>query len=168
MEKPEPEIKNIPLNLKSRLFLIYLRFKSLSYKIAFLALIAIIYTEFHYHRLKLTNNNPWNVTDVISGDRFTVSRGYKKLEIQLCGISAKSNESKDYLRSLISQGDGWVVLDRVSKQDGLTVAEVFVQRHDEQEIHLNTEMLMGGKAILSNYKACPNAEYFEMAAEFNK
>ena len=58
-----------------------------------------------------------------------------------------------------------MVLDRVTTEEGLTVAEVFLQRHDEQEIHLNTEMLMGGKAILANYKACPNAEYFEMAVQ---
>ena len=161
MEKPE--IKNIPLNLKSRLFLIYLRFKSLSSKIAFLALVATIYIEFHHHRLKLANTEPWIVSNVISGDRFLVERKGKELEIQLCGISAKDDESREYLRSLISQGDGWVVLDRVSKQDGLTVAEVFVQRNDEQVIHLNTEMLMGGQAILADYKTCPNAEYLAMA-----
>ncbi len=164
MEKPEHEIKNIPLNLKSRLFLIYLRFKSLSSKIAFLGLVAIIYSEFHHHRLKLANNNPWSVTDVISGDRFLVERKGQELEVKLCGISA-SKGAKEYLRSLISQGDGWVILDRVSKQEGLTVAEVFLQRHDEQEIHLNTEMLMDGTAILANYKAFPNAEYFEMAVQ---
>ena len=165
MEKPE--IKNIPLNLKSRLFLIYLRVKSLSSKIAFIGLLAIIYSEFHQHRLKLTNNNPWSVTDVISGDRLIVERKGQELEVKLCGISA-SKGSKEYLRSLINQGNGWVVLDRVSKQDGLTVAEVFVQIANEQEIHLNTEMLMGDQAILADYKACPNAEYFELAAEFEK
>ena len=124
MEKPEHEIKNIPLNLKSRLFLIYLRVKSLSSKIAFLGLVAIIYSEFHHHRLKLTNNNPWSVTDVISGDRFLVERKGQELEVKLCGISA-SEGSKEYLRSLISQGDGWVILDRVTTEEGLTVAEVF-------------------------------------------
>ena len=112
-------------------------------------------------------NNPWIVVDVISGDRFLVERKGQELEVKLCGISA-SKASQEYLRSLINQGDGWVILDRVEKQDGITIAEVFVQRHDQQEMHLNTEMLMASKAILSNYKACPNAEYFELAAEFNK
>ena len=86
------------------------------------------------------------------------------MEVQLCGISA-SKGSRDYLRSLINQGNGWVILDRVIDEDGITVAEVFVERHDQQEIHLNTEMLMARKAILFNYKACPNAEYFELAVK---
>ena len=144
-----------------KLFSVYLRSKPLLYAIAILCIAAIAANQYINRRPKPVNN-PWIVVDVISGDRFMVERNDQTLEIKLCGISA-SEGSKDYLRSLINQGDGWVVLDRVSKQDGLTVAEVFVQRHDEQEIHLNTEMLMGGQAILADYKACPNAEYFEMA-----
>ena len=151
--------------MKSKLFPAYLGIKLLLYAIAILCVTAIAVNQY-INRPKLYNN-PWLVVDIISGDRFMVHRKNQNLEVKLCGISA-SKGSRDYLRSLISQGDGWVILDRVIDEDGITVAEVFVQRHDEQEIHLNTEMLMGGKAILSNYKACPNAEYFELAAEFNK
>ncbi len=177
MEKPEHEIENTPLNLKSRFFLIYFRSKPLLKAIAFLFLVGIFYNQHLNHPLKLRNPNPWIVTDVISGDRFLVERSGKKLEVQLCGISASSDESKEYLRSrrdplrgsLLNKGDGSVILDRVRKQKETTIAEVFVQIKTEQEIHLNTEMVLKGKAILgADYKACPNAEYLEMAVEIEK
>ena len=148
--------------MKAKLFLANLRIKPLLYAIAILCIAVTIYNQFLNHRLKFVNTDPWIVSDVVSGDRLLVERKGQELEIKLCGISA-SKGSKEYLRSLISQGDGWVVLDRVTTEEELTVAEVFVQRNDEQEIHLNTEMLMGGQAILADYQACPNAEYFEMA-----
>ena len=149
-----------------KLFSAYFRIKPFLYAFAILcAVVPIAANQYINHRSKLVNTDPWIVGDVGSGDRFIVQRDDQTLEVKLCGIS---EGSKDSLRSLISQGDGSVILDRVSKQDGLTVAEVFVQRHDQQEIHLNTEMLMGGQAILADYKACPNAEYFEMAAEIGK
>ena len=146
--------------MKAKLFLANLKIKPVLYAIAVLC-VAVMAANQYISRRSKPANNPWIVGDVISGDRFIVQRNDQTLEVKLCGIS---EGSKDSLRSLISQGDGSVILDRVSKQDGLTVAEVFVQRHDQQEIHLNTEMLMGGQAILADYKACPNAEYFEMAA----
>ncbi len=152
--------------MKAKLFPAYLGIKLLLYAIAILCIAAIAINQY-INRPKIYNN-PWLVVDIMSGDRFMVHRKNQNLEVKLCGISASNTESQKYLRSLISQGDGWVILDRVEKQDGITVAEVFIERHDEQEIHLNTEMLMANKAILADYKACPNAEYFEMAAEFNK
>ncbi len=98
-----------------------------------------------------------------------VERSDEKLEVQLCGISASNEESKKYLLALLNKGDGSVVLDRVSKQEGTTIAEVFMQiKPDRREIHLNTEMVIKNQAILSNYQACPNAEYLEMAVEIEK
>ncbi len=147
-----------------KLLAAYFKIRPILYTFAVLCITAIAANQYINRRIK-TVNNPWIVVDVISGDRFIAERKGQELEVKLCGISAKSNESKKYLRSLISQGNGWVILDRVIDEDGITVAEVFVQRHDQQEIHLNTEMLMANKAILSNYKACPNAEYFELAVK---
>ena len=152
--------------MKSKLFLIYFRLRPILKAIAILSLVATFYNQFLNHRLKFANTDSWIVTDVISGDRFMVDRGDKKLEIQLCGIHAKSDKSRKYLRSLIAQGDGSVVLDRVRKQDGLTVAEVFVQLKPDyqQEIHLNTEMVTEGVATIFNYQTCPSAEYLARAA----
>ena len=153
-----------------KLLAAYFKIKPVLYTFAILCIAAIAANQY-INRPKIYNN-PWIVVDVMSGDRFMAERKGQELEVQLCGISA-SKGSRDYLRSrrdprsgsLINQGNGWVILDRVIDEDGITVAEVFVERHDEQEIHLNTEMLMANKAILSNYKACPNAEYFELAVK---
>ena len=154
---------------KMKKFLVYLKFKPILYAIAVLSIAITIYNQYLNHRLKFVNTDPWMVKDVVSGDRFLVERSGKKLEVQLCGISAKSDESKEYLRSLLNKGDGSVILDKVQKKDGMTIAEVFMQlKSNKQEIHLNTEMLMKGKAKLADYKACPNAEYFEMTTEIEK
>lgn len=151
--------------MKSKLFSAYLRSKPFLYAIALLLLAITIYMEFIRHRT--TNATPWIVSDVISGDRFIVQRNDQTLEVKLCGIS---EGSKDYLRSLLDKGNGSVVLEKVSEQDNLMVAEVFMQIKPDyqQEIHLNTEMVMGGKAVLADYQNCPNAEYFEMAAEMEE
>ncbi len=143
--------------------------------IAVLSIAITAVNQYLNYRLKFINTDPWMVKDVVSGDRFLVERNGEKLEVQLCGISASSG-SQEYLRSrrdplrgsLLNKGDGSVILDKVQKKDGLTIAEVFMQITDQQEIHLNTEMLMKGKAKLADYKACPNAEYFEMTAEIEK
>ena len=135
--------------------------------IAFLSIAITAVNQYLNYRLKFINTDPWMVKDVVSGDRFLVERNGEKLEVQLCGISA-SEGSQEYLRSLLNKGDGSVILDKVQKKDGLTIAEVFMQITDQQEIHLNTEMVLKGKAKLADYKACPNAEYFEMTAEIKK
>ena len=149
-------------------FLVYLKFKPILYAIAVLSIAITAVNQYLNYRLKFINTDPWMVKDVVSGDRFLVERNGEKLEVQLCGISA-SEDSQEYLRSLLNKGDGSVILDRVRKQDGMTIAEVFMQlKSNKQEIHLNTEMLMKGQAKLADYKACPNAEYFEMTAEIEK
>ena len=139
--------------------------------IAVLSIAITAVNQYLNYRLKFINTDPWMVKDVVSGDRFLVERNGEKLEVQLCGISASSDESREYLRSLLNKGDGSVILDKVQKKDGLTIAEVFMQIEPDyvQEIHLNTEMVLKGKAILgADYKACPNAEYLEMAVEIEK
>ncbi len=93
-----------------------------------------------------------------------MSRSHKKLEIQLCGIYAKSQRSKAYLRSLLNQGN--LVVNSVKKEDGLTIAEVFVQLKPDyvQKIHPSTEMVMAEVATVVDYQACPSAEYLGIAA----
>lgn len=112
----------------------------------------------------MADNNPWIVKDVLSGNSLTVVRGDEMLNIRLCGISTKSSESQDYLRSLIDRGNGSVIVNPVTKADNVTVAEVFVQTlPNNEEIYLNTEMVMGGLAVLENSDICPSAEYLKMA-----
>ena len=153
--------------MKVKLFLAYLRIKSLLPAIAILSLAATFYYQF-LNRDVIANNEPWIVTDVISGDRFTVSRGPKKLEIQLCGIYAKSDESREYLRSLLDKGN--LVVSQVEKSEKSIIAEVFVQLKPDyqQEIHVNTEMISGKVATVFNFRNCRSAEYLAIAAMNNE
>lgn len=154
--------------MKAKLFLAYLRLKPLLYAIALLSLAVTIYYQFLNYRPKQRNSDPWIVTDVVSGDRFIASRGHQKLEIQLCGIYAKSNESREYLRSLLNKGN--LVVSQVEKSEKSIIAEVFVQLKPDyqQEIHINSEMITGKVASVFNFRNCPSAEYLAIAAMNNE
>jgi len=72
-------------------------------------------------------------------------------------------EARDYLRSLIARGDGRVHLVRVEEDRyGRTVAELFlpIKPDFQQDLHLNTEMVMAGYAWhYQQYSGkCPSKE----------
>ena len=131
--------------------------------------------QFLANRHGITDNASWKVKEIIFGDRLILANEQKTIEVYLCGISANyndDNESKEYLRSaLLARGarsllnKGNLVLDIVKKDDGIIVAEVFVQTLPdyEREIHLNTEMVTAGMAVLQNPDICPSAEYLKIA-----
>ena len=147
--------------MKYKLLLAYLKIQPLLFTVAIISLFLIAMN--HWQKTRITLTTPWIVKDVVSGDSFTASRKSKNFKVKLCGISVSGNESRDYLRSLINQGNGSVVVNPVKTEWGVTVAEVFVGI-ERGEIHLNTEMVMGGMAGLAeDYKDCPSAEYLEMA-----
>ena len=154
--------------MKVKLFLAYLRLKSLLPIIALLCIGVTLYNQFLNYRPKQRNSEQWRVINVISGDRFMASRGHQKLEVQICGIYAKSDESKKYLHSLLNKGN--LVIDKVSEEDGRTTAEVFVQLKPDykQEIHVNTVMITGKAATVFNFRNCRSAEYLVMAAMNNE
>lgn len=102
---------------------------------------------------------------VYDGDTLRVTDGSKELKIRFCGIDAPETkqpmgiEARDHLRSLISQGDGSVIVvpvetDRYER----TVAELFIPIGGEEEIHLNSQMVMDGFAYhYAQYSSsCPN------------
>ncbi len=85
----------------------------------------------HWQNTRIIPSDPWIVKDVVSGGlgsaearsvRFIVNRGDETLNIQLCSIYAKSDKSKEYLRSLLNQGDGSVVVNPVRTKWGVTIA----------------------------------------------
>ena len=119
----------------------------------------------HWQNTRIVPSDPWIVKDVVSGDSFIASRKQKRFQVKLCGISANSDKSREYLRSLLNKGDGSVVVNPVRTEWGVTIAEVFVQLKPdyERESHLNTEMVTAGVATVADYKNCPSAEYLEMA-----
>lgn len=158
--------------MNAKLFLFYLRIKPLLYAIsvswhcviALFGLAVTIYNQFLNYRtqLAIADTSPWIVEEVIYGDRFIANRNGKQFTIYLCGIAA-GDQSKEYLRSLLNKGN--LVVNIVKEDDEITVAEVFVQilPDYEREIHINSEMVSKGMAVLENPDICPSAEYLKMA-----
>ena len=93
--------------------------------------------------------------------------------MRLCGIDAPEKdqalgiESRDHLRSLISKGNGQIILVRTdTDQYGRTIAEAFIPTgNSEEEIHLNSQMVADGMAyVYPQYvDSCPNAEPMKTA-----
>ena len=102
---------------------------------------------------------------IYDGDTLRVTDGQKELKIRFCGIDAPEKdqaggiESRDHLRSLIAQGDGSVIVVPIEEDRyGRTVAELFLPVGGEEEIHLNSQMVMDGHAYhYAQYSSsCPN------------
>jgi len=134
---------------------------------------------------KVAMSEVWQVVDgsVYDGDTLRVKRGWEEMKLRLCGIDAPEKdqplgiEARDYLRSLIGEGDGDVIVVPVEKDRyGRTVAEVFVSPRpgtgyaEEEEIHLNSQMMMAGYAW--HYKRfsgnCPNRDGYDVAEQIAK
>ena len=99
----------------------------------------------------------WRVKpgSIYDGDTLRVVRGEEELKIRFCGIDAPELkqplgiESRDYLRSLIAQGDGTIhVLPIETDRYNRTVAELWIPIKPDYEgqIHLNTAMVEAGMA----------------------
>ncbi|MEM6614504.1 MAG: thermonuclease family protein [Cyanobacteria bacterium P01_C01_bin.72] len=99
----------------------------------------------------------WRVKpgSIYDGDTLRVTRGNEELRIRICGIDAPEIkqplgiESRDYLRSLIDQGNGTIhVLPIEQDRYGRTVAELWIPIKPDYEgqIHLNTAMVEAGYA----------------------
>ncbi len=114
---------------------------------------------------------------IYDGDTLRVTDGREELKIRFCGIDAPEKdqaggiESRDHLRSLIAQGDGSVVVVPVeTDRYGRTVAELFLPVGGEEEIHLNSQMVMDGHAYhYAQYSSsCPNKNNIVRAEEMAK
>lgn len=110
---------------------------------------------------------------IYDGDTFRVSNGAGEIKVRLCGVDAPEKDqalgsnSRDHLRSLISQGGGRVTLVKTdTDQYGRTIAEAFIPTgNGEEEIHLNSQMVADGMAyVYPQYVgSCPNAEPMRIA-----
>ena len=123
----------------------------------------------------------WRVKpgSIYDGDTLRVVRGDEELKIRFCGIDAPEIkqplgiESRDYLRSLIAQGNGTIhVLPIEQDRHNRTVAELWIpiKPDFEQEIHLNTAMVEAGYAHhYQKYSdSCVSAENLGWAEEIAK
>lgn len=111
---------------------------------------------------------------VYDGDTLRVMDARQELKIRLCGIDAPEMdqqmgiESRDYLRSLIDQGHGAILVAAVEKDRyGRTVAELYVPTDDGGEIHLNSQMVADGMAFVYDryVTGCPNGSVIARAGE---
>ncbi len=102
---------------------------------------------------------PWTVTSIDNGSSLIVTRNDETKTISLCGVAPIENETKQYLNSLISLGDGTVELEQVGNSYEAWISlkpgyDVELVKHVsntpdelvEQEIHLNSWVIERGKA----------------------
>ena len=111
---------------------------------------------------------------VYDGDTLRVTDGKSETKLRFCGIDAPEKnqtggiESRDHLRSLIARGDGSVTVVPIeTDRYGRTVAELFIPVGGEEEIHLNTQMVLDGHAYhYAQYSStCPNKDAIARAEE---
>ena len=99
----------------------------------------------------------WRVKpgSIYDGDTLRLIGNERELKVRLCGIDSPELaqplgiESRDYLRSLIAQGDGTIhVLPIEKDRYNRTVAELWIpiKPDFERQIHLNTAMVEAGMA----------------------
>jgi endonuclease YncB( thermonuclease family) len=109
---------------------------------------------------------------IYDGDTFRVSDGNQEIKVRLCGIDAPEKdqalgiESRDHLRHLIAQGNGQIILlETDTDRYGRTVAEVFIPTGNDEEIHLNSQMVGDGMAyVYPKYVgSCPNGSRMQVA-----
>ena len=123
-----------------------------------------------------TDAAAWKVKpgSIYDGDTLRVVRGEEELKIRFCGIDAPERdqelgiESRDYLRSLVSLGNGELLLVPIEKDRyERTVAEVYVQDRKDSAIPLNLQMVRDGYAWhYERYSGnCPSGQQFAIAQE---
>ena len=114
---------------------------------------------------------------VHDGDSLRVSDGRREIKVVLCGIDAPELEqslgtqSRDHLRSLVAEGDGRIVLVKAGiDKHGRTIADAFIPIGIEEEVHLNSQMLIDGMAYVypEFISGCPNAAVMQQAEQTAK
>jgi endonuclease YncB( thermonuclease family) len=106
------------------------------------------------------------------GDSLTVKDGPQEIKVVLCGLDAPELEqalgiqARDRLRGLVAQGKGHITLVSTGiDQHGRTIADAFIPTSNEQEMHLNSQMLIDGMAYVypEFVDGCPNAAVMKKA-----
>jgi endonuclease YncB( thermonuclease family) len=106
------------------------------------------------------------------GDSLTVKDGPREIKVVLCGLDAPELEqalgtqARDRLRGLVAQGKDRITLVSTGiDKHGWTIADAFVLIRNEQELHLNSQMLVDGMAYVypKFVDGCPNAAVMKQA-----
>ena len=107
---------------------------------------------------------------VIDGTTLSVLDGQEEREVHLCGIATpETATSQAHLRQLISQGtDNRIILVAAESNRPGLMAEAFLPIDSPEadlEIHLNTQMLLDGMAVVddSSVDSCSNGSRYRAA-----
>jgi len=108
----------------------------------------------------------------LDGRTFQIKDGSQLIDVSLCGLDqtvpALDGAARDHLSRFLAKGNGRITLVPVSNvQNSKMVAEAFVLLPDtEEEIHLNSQLLLDGMATLDAQEAygCPNQSIMQRAA----
>lgn len=125
---------------------------------------------------KETSQYLWLVpSSIYDGDTLRVTDGKQETKLRLCGIDAPEKDqpmgvaSRDHLRTLVDKGQGGRIIVIPVEKDryGRTVADLFVTIGEDNEIHLNSQMVMDGYAYhYERYSSsCPQPHVLAMAEE---
>jgi endonuclease YncB( thermonuclease family) len=105
-------------------------------------------------------------------DSLTVKDGPQEIKVVLCGLDAPELEqalgiqARDRLQGLVAQGKGRITLVATGiDKHGRTIADAFIPASNEQEIHVNSQMLSDGMAYVypEFVDGCPNAAVMKKA-----
>jgi micrococcal nuclease len=106
------------------------------------------------------------------GDSLTVKDGPREIKVVLCGLDAPELEqalgtqARDRLRGMVAQGKGRITLVSTEiNKHGRTIADAFIPIGNEQEIHVNSQMLSDGMAYVypAFVDGCANASVMKKA-----
>ncbi len=145
---------------KVKLFCLYLRYRKPLLVIVSAVALTSILTNFWLEYQDGKKRYAWQVKEVLSGKSLAVVKDDQMLEANLCGIGS---ENRDFLKSLVDRGDGNVWLQKSG--DGFE-AWVALKPDYENQIHLNTEMVLNGKATLVNSSTCISSEHLDWASQY--
>ncbi|NEZ54199.1 thermonuclease family protein [Adonisia turfae] len=127
-------------------------------------------------REKHLSQHLWLVPgSIYDGDTLRVTDGTTEIKLRLCGVDAPEIvqpmgvAARDHLRALVDQGEGGQIIVVPIEKDryGRTVADLFVPVGGEEEIHVNSQMVMDGMAYhYEKYSGrCPQPQVLAMAEE---
>ncbi|MEM9487332.1 MAG: thermonuclease family protein [Cyanobacteria bacterium P01_F01_bin.116] len=128
---------------------------------------------------KYLSQHLWVVPgSIYDGDTLRVTDGKKETKLRLCGVDSPELDqpmgiaARDHLRALVDKGESGQIIVVPIKKDryGRTVADLFIDLGDDEEIHLNSQMVMDGMAYHDERysNSCPQPFVLVRAEEIAK
>lgn len=124
---------------------------------------------------KQISQHLWLVPNSIDdGKTLAVTNGTTETTVQLCGVAVPGIDkpmgiaARDHLRELVSVGNGAIIMVPLKKnRNGHTLADVFITQSADEEIHLNSQIILDGLASVDAQEAhqCPQPDVLMRAKD---